>query len=404
MAVRSHSLLPPSAAERWWNCPGSISLCSTLLPGKSSSYSAEGNVAHSLAEELITGKTDCKTLVDRVGEVVSYGGFDIEITDEMVDGVFMYADTIKERITKLQKQGRATPVFGKAEVKVSAPSVDAEMRGTADYVLYQKGNLLSVFDFKYGKKAVEAKENKQLLIYALGAMEGEGAGIAFDAVELTIVQPRSSLQPPVRTWGTTAKVILSFKEELKKRVRATKRKGAKLEAGEWCRFCPASASCPTMFGEVQRQAQVDFAVVPSAPGFVPSLPDPRLIPIERVGMALAWEDAINSWYEALKMRVKGMLEAGEEVPGWKLVDGKSNRKWRDEEEVIKKFSPVLGETLWEKKLLSPAKLEKVVGKEEVAELTVKPPSSKAIAPASDPRPEARRTAEQDFAPDLTEIL
>lgn len=121
--------------------------------------------------------------------------------------------------------------------------------------------------------------------------------------------------------------------------------------------------------------------------------------MEKLKLALDWEDSINSWYEAIKLRIRGALERGEEVPGFKLVDGKTNRQWKDEEEVVATFSDILGEEqMYEKKLLSPAKMEKIVGKKAVEMLTFKPEGKKAIARADDPRPAAKSSAALDFAP------
>jgi len=129
------------------------------------------------------------------------------------------------------------------------------------------------------------------------------------------------------------------------------------------------------------------------------LPDVKTMPVERLAAILKWEKPIESWYEALKLRAREILSQGQEVPGFKLVDGKSNRKWKDEQSVVAAFASVFGEEkLYERKILSPAKLEKIVGKEVLkkADLTFKPEPPKAIAPNSDPRPATKSSAEEDF--------
>jgi hypothetical protein len=399
--MSGHSTLGPSSAERWLNCPGSVALCATQPAQKASVYAAEGSVAHALAEDLVTGKADVLTLAGRLGEIVKQEGHDIEVTDEMVDGAILYHDTIKVDLDAMRAVRKPAPVASLVEKRICASSVDKELWGTLDHGAYRKGDVLHIHDYKYGKgKPVEVEDNWQLIIYAIALMDSE-ASWAFDRVVLTIVQPRAPhADGPVRSAEYTVAQLRAFREELIAGVAATKQKNAKVAAGTWCRWCAAKAVCPAMYAAAQKEASVDFDVVPAA-GAVKGLPDVRMMPVVALGKALEWEDAINSWYEAVRLVVREKLEAGEEVPGWKLVDGRANRKWVDEAAVESVFGPVLGDKLYETKLLSPAKLEKLVGKGKLvdgtgADLTFKPQAAKTIAPSGDARLEARTTASEDF--------
>lgn len=394
-----HSRFGPSSAERWMNCPGSINLCSGL-PNVSTIHAVEGTVAHKLAEELITDRTTPTELSARVGQTVHQEGFDIKITDEMVNSVVEYQTVINQDILDMKPLDSPEGMVLKSEIKIHALKINGELYGTADFVLFRKKDKLVVYDFKYGKGvAVEVERNKQLAIYALGFLDNQAEEDAAKSVELVIIQPRAAhIDGSVRRWTAPAGWLEAFRSELKAAVNRACDPGAELLAGKWCRWCPAKSGCPAMFSAVQDQAKVDFSIV-TVPT-VGALPDSRTMPIEKVALALDWEDSINSWYESLKLRVRETLETGGNVPGYKLVEGRSNRRWIDEAKVVEKFKQSVGEDkLFERKLLSPAKLEKIVGKGKLEEsgLTEKPPASKAIAKDNDPRPVARSSAAQDFS-------
>ena len=390
-----HSPLGPSNAERWSNCPGSVA-ASAGLDSPGNKYSAEGVVAHTLAEELASNKTDSQKLMKRIGDTVMEAGFEVEITEEMVEAVIEYRDIIVEDFASIKAGGKQMPIVGKAEVRVAATSVDGAVYGTADFVLYQKGNALRIYDFKYGKKVVDAKENKQMGLYALAVMDTE-AGAAYDDVELIIVQPRAG---GVKRWTASKEWLEGFRETMKDAAIATRQPGAPVVAGKWCQYCPAAANCTAAFAAVQRQAAVDFGGVAPVPVKGAGLPSVEHLSVERLVTALDWEEFVNSYFEAVKVRIRAMLDAGETVPGYKLVDGKSNRKWIDEAAVIAEFSPTLGEeALYMKKIISPAQLEKIVGKKgKVDHLTFKPEGKVSIARDSDPRPAARGLAAHAFTP------
>ena len=387
--MATHSNLSPSSAERWSNCAGSVQASAAMPASPSNKYSAEGTVAHGIAEELVMGRTTVEALMARVGHIVDQDGFDITIIDEMVTGAIEYRDTIAKDTLEMDAEDRKMKIVGKAEVRVHAKSIDDEIRGTSDYLLFQKGNRLIVYDYKFGVGIVNAEQNKQMGLYAVGALDGEAKG-PYDTVEMVIVQPRGA-GDSVRRWVAPKGWIDNFRAEMKMAAVATRIPDAPRTAGAWCKWCPALPTCSTAIDEVQTRAAVVF----SEP--VPVLPDISKLPIEKITQALGYEDFINHWFESAKLRVRTMLENGEAVPGYKLVEGKSNRKWVDENKVIEELEPLFGRaSLFESKLLSPAKLEKMVGKGKLDHLTFKPEATKAVALESDPRPEARRSVTEVF--------
>jgi hypothetical protein len=396
-----HSNIGASSAERWWNCPGSVALCADI-PGLTSEAAAEGTVAHLWWVPLLEGKETPKDLYSHIGETVkTKEGLDVEVTEEMIDCAIEYYEMVLELKKEMEdgnkKAGRAgKPVEILVEHRIVIKSVDAHAYGQLDTALVQKGRALKIIDYKFGKgHAVEVEENKQMMYYAAGVMDTIDC-FAFDEVELVVSQPRCRHSDgKIRRWKTTVARIKEFMAEMKGKIADTRVKGAKIEAGPWCRWCNAKSVCPQMFKAAQTQAGVDFSVVPLKGGS--QLKDIDAMSEEQMVTALRWEDALDSWYKDIKARLQQRLENGEKIQGLKLVEGRANRQWRNEQEVIQTFAPLIGEdALYEKKLMSPSKLEKKLGKKEVAGLTFKPEGKKALALDTDPRPVAQSSAADDF--------
>lgn len=271
MASNTHSALSPSQSERWWNCPGSIREAALRPSQPSSAAAAEGTACHALAEDLVTGKCTEEELQARLGEFVhTWDGFDVPITQQMIDGAILYARTINEDLERMRAESgkRASPVVGQAEVRVVATSVDNELHGTADHLLYQKGNRLIVTDLKFGKKAVNPKENKQMGTYAVGAMDTI-VGWALDEVWFRIVQPRAGGNA-VRVWRASMEWLKQFREDLRKAVKATRDPKAPLNPGAWCYFCPANTKdeetrCSALLKRKRASLLADFEDVVASP-------------------------------------------------------------------------------------------------------------------------------------------
>jgi hypothetical protein len=406
--ANGHSKLSPSASERWMNCPGSVQL-SEGLKDEPGPWAAEGTAAHTVAELLVTGQKTLEQIKEMVGTVLrTWDGFDVTVTNEMVAGAVLYRDVIETDIAALRAEGRPAPIAARAEEKIGATSVDSELWGTSDFILYQKGNKLKVYDYKFGKgKVVDPKRNSQMSVYGLGAVDTL-AGEAFDEVELVIVQPRAAhVDGAVRRWKTNMAWLREFREKLRAAVAKTREADpyANLKAGKWCFFCLAKARCPEIKKEVTRQAQIDFSVVP-APAkpltkderqSTAGLLDPGTVPPEKLGAVLSWEDAVCAWFDALRVQARGLLERGVHVPGYKLVEGRSNRQWkRTPAEVIDALSLLVDEDqlLTPRELKSPAQVEQVIGKGklEKLDLVVKPKGGLSVATMDDPRPEVASPA------------
>ena len=375
---RAHSILGASASHRWLNCPGSVAMTEHAPERGETKYTAEGTVAHEVAEMALRSGLDPTVYV---GKKID----GIKVTKEMALAVGVYVD-------KVRAMEKSLGVEALLEVRFSldklGPPVD--MFGTADCVLWdEERKHLHVLDFKYGQGVVvEADNNPQLLTYALGAvlaMEKKP-----EVITVWIVQPRAPHPDGVvrdftLSWGA----LVEFRHELLERAHACFEPNAPLNVGDWCRFCPASAACP---------AQQEYAVTVVQDAFVadqdPQLPEPETLTDEQIDIVLGAAPHITAWFHAVERYVKLKLEAGEDRPGWKLVAKRAQRTWlRSPEEVVKQLT-ALGlpeEELWkEPELLSPAQVEKLLRREGVdvpPDLIEKKSSGTNVVPQSDPRPQ-----------------
>lgn len=376
-----HSSVGASTAERWWNCPGSVRAVAAIPKQPDSPYAAEGTAAHELGEICLRDGLDA---AQHVGEFAKNG---IEFTDEMAEAVQMYLDTVRFDM--------ATYDLTKEDIKVEhrfhLTHIDRDAYGTNDCNLPVFLDKVVVYDYKHGQGvAVDAEENKQLMYYALGAIElGD-----YDLVEVVIVQPRAIHKDgPIRRWTITVDDLHSFAAELKTRIEATRAANAVLNCGEWCKktFCPAMATCPAVRGRVERDAMVVF----DKP--IATLPKPEDITPLTLRRLLDGMPLIEQWLKAVWAYAEQKANNGEEILGYKLVRGREgNRKWADENKV----KAVFGEECLEQVVMSPAKLEKKLGKknfaDDGAQFTIRSEGKIILVPEDDPRQEVQPNATTVF--------
>lgn len=388
-----HSNISPSSAERWINCPGSVALNAAAPKQKSSIHSATGTCGHGLGEKMLKGELTKAQLLDMEGETIKVEGFDILVDEKLIDGVIAYYDTVMEFKAKADKESGGNVFLG-VEQKLVASSIDEHVYGTADVVLCGK-KYLDIMDYKNGSQPVEVDENPQLTIYGIAGLDHFRANERTH-VRLTVIQPNARhADGPVRTWEAPIAYLTAKAVEYKKAVAATREANPAFHAGKWCKWCVGNnGSCPEKFRAVQEMAKTDFTALNKMPA-VGSLPSVQLMTVQQRAQAYEWKEAITSWFKALEEGLFEELEAGREVPGWKMVDGdKGNRKWISEESVVAEFGGLYD--IFEKKLLSPAKLEKIVGKGKATHLTERPDGKKIMVRSSDPRPPAKTSAADDF--------
>ena len=356
-----HALLSPSSAQRWLACPGSVR--SHEDPG-GNEYTKEGTVAHELAERMLFG---C-----HVEEHPEYPG--------MLEHVKAYVEYVKG------KGG-----FQEYEQKLDLSPWVPDSWGTADAIA-EVGDTLYVIDLKYGKGVkVWAEENPQAMLYALGAIH-ERAGLSeYEKVVLCVFQPRLD---HVSEWVTSPNYLLGWGEEVKERAIAALDPAAPLVPGEkQCRWCSAKPTCPAIYSETLALFDDETSI----------LPEPEKLTDEQLAKALGYKDLITSWLKSVDSLVYSRLAAGESFPGFKLVRGRANRIWADEEKVEKTLSRLFGKrNAYTKKLLSPTQAEKEAKKldekkqKQIQKLIAKPQGSPTLAPISDKREAIQITTAKDF--------
>jgi hypothetical protein len=358
---RAHSELGASSSKRWMNCPASVKLSEGIV-SESSPYAQEGTIAHELAEHC---------LFEGVSPWAFAGArFNGHIVDEEMSRA---VETYIEVVQSYENDHTETLI----EQKISLEDIDARMFGTNDAAIIDPFYKLTIIDFKYGQGIpVDAKDNTQLMYYALGMLKG----LDVPVVEMVIVQPRAiHSDGPVRKWLIPVTQLVDFKNTLKLSVGRVDiaAKSDKIYdhafTGEWCRFCPVLPKC----------SEESKTVV---------LPKPEELTPEQLTKTLRSAKLVSEWVDSVESYALSQLQKGVKVPDYKLVRGRANRDWKDEDQVIKEFSDLFGEKIFSKKLMSPAQLEKLVGKENIAKFTHTPEGKLSITHSSDKRPAVEITS------------
>ncbi len=358
--MKKHATLSASSANRWINCPGSVKLSEGLPRPKTSRYAAEGTAAHQLAEQVLTGKLDNAS--DLLDKHITVAPYQITVTQEMVDAVNFYRNELKPFIIASQS-GEAKLLI---EERVNLNELYDGMFGTCDAIAYiPKTKTLRIFDLKYGKGIqVSAYQNPQLRYYALGAMLRFNINEDDDwTIMMTIIQPRSRdikiqtdllKSKDLYNWANTTLIPHAIK---------TKAKHAKLNLGDWCRFCPAKQRCHLQQAKEVEALKEAFKT--------PLLPEPSELKPEELSQIL--NDG-RRWLSACQRLALTKAQNRETIPGFELTTKFGNRRWVSEERVYEELEPIYGDTIFDRKLKSPAQLEKVLSKELIATLTERPES------------------------------
>ena len=355
-----------STAKRVINCPGSVALVQQVPPKPSSSYADEGTLLHNvIATILDTGKKP----EDFLGTM--HNG--IELTEDRLERKLLPALAVLDEIDpdgQMEYAVEQVVGFGDA-----LPGVF----GSADLV-GRIGNRGILLDWKFGDGVpVEAEENPQALFYTAAALRTEATRWAFEGVEtveVIIVQP-----PHVRRWVTDLDRVRRFEAELIMAVRTAQQPDAPLASGDHCRWCAAKSICPLVNGAVERAKRENI----------------KAVNVDRLTEALASIDLLEGWIRDAREMATQLLEAGVDVPGWKMVPKRATRQWVNENLA---FNTLFDEGLTSQELTdmkSPAQIEKVLKKHKIAMpegLITAVSSGDTLAPADDPRPASLQVGKQ----------
>lgn len=369
-----HSMLGASKAHRWMTCPASVQLEATF-PDEESFYAAEGTAAHALAEMCLISQ---KPPEEYIG--VEVEGFTVD--KEMAYHVATYVDYCNVQEGKKE-----------IELKVDYSEWAEGGFGTADCVVVNDG-VCKVIDLKYGQGVkVSAQKNEQLMLYGLGAAYQFIDEV--DTVEMTIVQPRLD---HIDTYSIRAKDLYKWANE---KVKPAARRVFAPEpefnpSPKGCHFCKAKATCRAL-------AEHNYSLTLSS---FDNLEEPLVVQVpstlnvEEIGHLLPKMDALIGWAQGIQKHAHKLLMEGGILPNYKLVTGRSTRKWVDEKIAEESLLNIIGDEAYVTKLVSPAQAEKLLGKakaEEITDLWHKPNGKPTLAPESDPRPAVKPEAVDYFS-------
>lgn len=372
----THALLSPSAAHRWMNCPPSACL-EREFPSSSSEVAAEGTAAHALCEHKLR-----KLL--KLRSKRPHSDFEDDEMDRCSDD---YVSFVQEQMREIP-----SPMV-LVEQRLDLTRYVPEAFGTADCIIVG-GDRLHVVDFKYGMGVlVEAKHNPQMMLYALGALELLDGIYDIQTISMSIFQPR---RENVCTWSLPKEELLRWaRDDLVEKARLAYMGEGEYCAGEWCTFCRASVRCRARAEEKLRLAKEEFKY-------------PPLITDEEIEDVLGEIPELIKWANAiLAYATDAAVNHGKEWTGFKIVEGRSVRRYKDEDAVAREAESAGYTDIFDRKLISLTQMEKLMGKKAFTDilggLIEKPPGKPTLVPISDKRPAIHTGSAQSEFTAITEV-
>lgn len=378
MPPEKHAKLSASSAHRWMNCNPSANL-EREFADRTSEAAAEGSAAHALCEHKLL-----KALKMRSTRPVSKYN-----SDEMEMYTDSYVEFVLEQI-EVAKQPCADP-FVLIEQRLDFSCYVPDGFGTGDCLIVAD-KLLHIIDFKYGLGVlVEAEENPQMMLYALGALRLFDALYDIDTISMSIFQPR---RENVSTWTITVAELEEWAEKtLRPKAELAFKGEGEFNPGPWCTFCKAAVKCRARAEEKLALAQYEFA-------------KPPLLTDEEIEDILSRLDDLTKWANEIAAYAQdAAINHGKQWNGFKLVEGRSIRKYSDETAVVAAATAAGYRDIYKKSLIPITEMEKLMGKKTFAEvlggLVIKPQGKPTLVPASDKRPAIHTGANHEFT-EITE--
>lgn len=372
--MSKHAILSASGAHRWMNCTPSARL-ELEFDDNSGEAAAEGTAAHALSEHKLR-----KALKMRSKKPVS--PYDSDEMDNYTDG---YVEFVLEVIEQAKKICSDPLIL--IEQRLDFSKYVPEGFGTGDCLIIADGTL-HIIDFKYGQGVlVSAEDNPQMKLYALGALDLFDGIYDIEVVSMTIYQPR---RENVSTSTVSKENLYQWAEEvLKPKAELAFNGDGNYCPGEWCQFCRAAVKCRARAEAKMKLATFEFAL-------------PPLLSDEEIADILSSIGDLTNWAnEIIAYATDAAVNHGKKWPGFKVVEGRSNRKYKDEEAVAEAAKNAGYRDIYKQSLITITEMEKLMGKskfnEILGELVMKPPGKPTLVPVSDKRPEMNTSsAKNDF--------
>lgn len=400
-----HALLSPSGAKKWLSCAASLA-CEKDIPNTSGKAAVLGTAMHTIAEMHLNQyiKGTALPLEREVGAyVLDEGKGQIKaLISPMKGAVLITADMI-EQVRKYTDYCKAiidVATYAKLEMRVNLTEVlhpgyeGVETFGTADLVAVQElantdEHMLIIGDLKTGRHRVEAKENKQLMLYALGVYRRLKRRYNITVVRLVIFQPYAG---GASEWDISVEGLELFAKFAQKRAllaldayfRGKKNLKASdfkpsVDGCQWCRFSEqCAARTKTVNAVLAEELEDDFALELT--------PEQLVTEYEKLPL-------LRQHIDKVEKAMAAALHSGKKVPGYKLVEGRpGNRAWKDAEKVAELY----GDKLTKKVLMTPTEAVKVIPEEELKDFITRKPGAPCVATADDKRPEWNQVTEEDL--------
>ena len=374
MPPNTHAILSASSSHRWLNCNPSARL-EQEFADRETDAAAEGTAAHALCEHKLR-----RALKMRSKKPIT--PYDCDEMDAYTDA---YVEFVMEALAEAKQECKDPLVLIEQKLDFSCYVPDGY--GTGDCLIVAD-KLLHIIDFKYGQGVlVDAEQNPQMMLYALGALRLFDSLYDITEVSMSIFQPR---RENVSTWTISVDDLLDWAETtLKPKAELAFKGEGEYTPGSWCQFCKAAVKCRARAEAKLQLARYEFAM-------------PPLLSDEEIEDILLKLDDLTKWANEITAYAQdAAVNHGKVWRGFKLVESRTNRRYTDEEAVAQAANAAGYHDIYKKSLIPITEMERLMGKKTFAEilgaLVEKPKGKPTLVPASDKRPAIVSTgAEQDF--------
>lgn len=420
--MTTHSRLSPSSRIRWANCPASVRESAKYPERPSGPAAIDGTHTHTLLERCIkAGSASAKpsvgiTLKDHEGEFV--------VSAEQADRVDVALNYINSRLTEiLMTDGAPAKVYAETRVDPQFLLGRPDLGGTVDVQIHSR-SMVEIVDYKDGMQPVDARDNMQLEMYAIGVLAGYKLPINVEypvqTIRMTIIQPKMTAKglPAITSHDVSVSTLLSNISVIVTQAAATDREDAPFVPGEaQCKYCAAKGSCTALVNQSMESAGISFQNLDVAKDAANK--EPTEMSDQQIKEIVEAAPLIRSMIEAVEAEALRRFEAGKSIEGLKAVRGRGARSWVYGDDEIAEKLKKMGlpkDVIWNTKVISPAQIEKVSWKatkagEEITktiserqmkviqnEYIKKSEGKITIASDSDPRPAVTLNAAPMFAP------
>ncbi len=364
MPPAKHAVLSASSSHRWLNCSPSARL-EQEFEDRETEAAAEGTAAHALCEHKLRRALKLQSRRKPISR------YDSDEMDMHTDG---YVQFVLETLAEVRRHCDDPLINIEQRLDFSCYVPDGF--GTGDCIIIGD-KIIHIIDFKYGQGVlVEAEHNPQMMLYALGALRLFDSLYDIEEVAMTIYQPR---RENISTWTIPVSELKAWAEnELVPKARLAYEGKGEYRPGPWCTFCKAAVKCRARAEEKLRLAQYEFA-------------KPPLLTDTEIEDILGKLDDLTRWAEEIKTYAQdAALNHGKQWHGYKVVEGRSVRKYSNEDAVVEAANAAGYHDIFRKTLLPITEMEKLMGKQEfqsiLGGLIIKPAGKPTLVPASDKRP------------------